>query len=73
MILLTSDAKKVISLLEKNFGGSHKIIDQLKEGARPQRQSKIRVTSDNDTTISLHAESVEEYRDFKQRKVLRTY
>jgi Protein of unknown function (DUF1759) len=37
MILLTSNAEKVISMLEKNFGGSDKIINQLKEEARLQK------------------------------------
>jgi Protein of unknown function (DUF1759) len=40
MILLTSDAEKVILMLEKNFGGSEKFIEQLKIEARQQKVVK---------------------------------
>jgi hypothetical protein len=40
IFLLTSDAEKVISMLKKNFGGSEKIIEQLKIEARQQKVVK---------------------------------
>jgi hypothetical protein len=34
MVLLTNNAERVISMLEKNFGGTNQIIDQLLQEAR---------------------------------------
>jgi hypothetical protein len=40
MVLLTNDAEKVISMLERNFGGSNRIIEQLLEEAKLQKSVK---------------------------------
>jgi hypothetical protein len=43
IVLLTNNAEKVISMLEKNFGGSNKIIDQLQEA---RLQKTVRTSKD---------------------------
>jgi hypothetical protein len=40
MILLTNNAEKTIAMLEKNYGGLEKIIEQLMEEVRLQKQVK---------------------------------
>jgi hypothetical protein len=40
MILLTNKAEKAIAMLEKNYGGFDKIIEQLMEEVRLQKQVK---------------------------------
>jgi tRNA uridine 5-carbamoylmethylation protein Kti12 len=40
IVLLTNYAEKVISMLEKNYGGFDKIIEQLMEEVRLQKQVK---------------------------------
>jgi hypothetical protein len=40
MILLTNKAEKAIAMLEKNYGGLDKIIEQLMEEVRLQKQAK---------------------------------
>jgi hypothetical protein len=40
MILLTKNAEKAIALLEKNYGGFDKIIEQLMKEVKLQKQVK---------------------------------